>query len=313
MLLRAARLACLAGLSCAIAACSGAGGGTDEAGQEVGNAPHILALGDSMAFGWDPLLQPDPTKVVASNYRGYAELLGARHGYVVDNASCPGEASGSFIDANQSDNGCRANRAAYRMHLDWDSYVGHHVGTQLELVETYLQRSVAAGTPPKLITMSLGGNDLLLLQKACQLPGPLKGGCELVRLPFFAHGFEEHIESIFAAIESSGYRGPVAVLTTYAPDYNDHIANLGLGAFNDKLREAVGHAKDDHPDLHIVVADGYAAFKEHADKVGGKTCATGLLIKLPDGSCDIHPTQLGHQVLAQAIEDAVDGASGGGF
>ena len=36
---------------------------------------------------------------------------------------------------------------------------------------------------------------------------------------------------------------------------------------------------------------------------GGEACAAGLLIKLPDGTCDIHPSPAGHLLLAQAIED----------
>ena len=36
---------------------------------------------------------------------------------------------------------------------------------------------------------------------------------------------------------------------------------------------------------------------------GGSPCAAGLLIKLPDGTCNIHPSPAGHLLLAQAIED----------
>jgi hypothetical protein len=37
--------------------------------------------------------------------------------------------------------------------------------------------------------------------------------------------------------------------------------------------------------------------------VRGSPCAAGLLIKLPDGTCNIHPSPAGHLLLAQAIED----------
>jgi len=47
-----------------------------------------------------------------------------------------------------------------------------------------------------------------------------------------------------------------------------------------------------------IVADGQAAFKAAAQD----PCAEGLLIMLPDGNCDVHPTPAGAQVLADAIQ-----------
>ena len=40
--------------------------------------PRVLALGDSMAFAWDPTLERDPSKVDATRYRGYAEFVADR-------------------------------------------------------------------------------------------------------------------------------------------------------------------------------------------------------------------------------------------
>jgi lysophospholipase L1-like esterase len=49
--------------------------------------------------------------------------------------------------------------------------------------------------------------------------------------------------------------------------------------------------------------DGLAAFKA----VSADPCADGLIIKMPDGSCDIHPSPKGHEVLARAIEGVLFG------
>ena len=38
----------------------------------------------------------------------------------------------------------------------------------MDFVVSYLKTAIAAGTPPELITMSMGGNDGLLLQKDCK-------------------------------------------------------------------------------------------------------------------------------------------------
>ena len=70
----------------------------------------LLALGDSIAFAWDPTAPLVDGKVIASNYKGYSDILGERLGLAVENSACPGEASGSFIDRSADENGCRKNR-----------------------------------------------------------------------------------------------------------------------------------------------------------------------------------------------------------
>jgi hypothetical protein len=58
-----------------------------------------------------------------------------------------------------------------------------------------------------------------------------------------------------------------------------------------------------------LVADGFAAFEGPSAAFGGSACAAGLLIKLPDGTCNIHPSPAGHLLLAQAIEDVAGAAA----
>jgi lysophospholipase L1-like esterase len=275
--------------------------GASEAAVEA-SGPHILSLGDSISFGWNPYLEADLKKVDAKKYPGFTDLLGKRLGVPVDNAACTGEASGSMLDAHAEDNGCRANRAAYDLHYPWRTVTGTEPTTQVAFATSYLTKAIAAGTPPKLITLTIGGNDLLLLQNHCDLPSPLHEACELVKLPFYVHDYGEHLTSLLTAIDATGYKGTLVVLTTYAPDYSDRIATLGLDQTNGELKDHVGKASQQLHGLKVRIADGYGAFKAHADRHGGNTCETGLLIKNPDGkTCDIHPTAAGHQVLADAI------------
>ena len=53
-----------------------------------------LSLGDSIAFGMDPLVEDmtDP-----DNYVGYPEYMAQQGNNLVDNAGCPGETSSSFL------------------------------------------------------------------------------------------------------------------------------------------------------------------------------------------------------------------------
>ena len=76
--------------------------------------PVYLALGDSVAFGFNPLVNNEV------GVSGYPEALGKLLDVPVKNAACPGEASPGFIAADGADNGCRDNRKAYSLHTDPD-------------------------------------------------------------------------------------------------------------------------------------------------------------------------------------------------
>ena len=283
----------------AIGCAANAGDEDGSTTSDISQQKSMLALGDSIAFAWDPTLPKVNGKVETSKYRGYADMLGERMGLAVQNSACPGEASGSFLDKNAEDNGCRDNRTQYKMHTDWGN-----AATQMDFAVNALKTSIANGTPPEFVTLSMGGNDLLLLQKHCKGWGFAQSGCDLVKLPFAEHSYGEHLETIIKTIDATGYRGTMVIVTTHAPDYSDKVANFGLGRFNGEIKESIKHVQE-HLGMRVVVADGFAAFKAEADKFGGKTCETGLLVKLPDGSCDIHPSQAGHKVLADTIQAAL--------
>src|SRR5215467_10329767 len=91
-------------------------------------APDYLALGDSVAFGYSPLVDPsDP-----HNFSGYPTAAARALKETLTNASCPGETSGHFIDLTASDNGCGAFRANVPLHVAYS-------GTQLEFADSFLQ------------------------------------------------------------------------------------------------------------------------------------------------------------------------------
>src|SRR6478752_7305485 len=61
-----------------------------------------LALGDSLPFGFSPLVSPKD----ASNFIGYPEKAAPRLKLALTNAACPGQTSSGFISLDGSDNGC---------------------------------------------------------------------------------------------------------------------------------------------------------------------------------------------------------------
>ncbi len=288
----------------ACAASAGDGAATSESADTAAR-PRLLALGDSITFAWDPHVESDLHKVDPTRYSGYAELLGSDLGLAVDNAACPGETSGAVLDAHAEDNGCRANRATYPLHYPWSAPTGETPATQIDFARAYLAKAVAAGSAPELVTMTIGGNDLLVLQKHCALPGPLAAGCEITRLPFDVHAYGDHLESIVRALDEAGYQGTFVAITTYAPDYSDGMATFGLQQMNGEMSEHVLRLEASLHGMRVRVADGYGAFAAAAAAHGGTTCETGLLIANGDGTCDIHPSPAGHRVLADAVRRAI--------
>src|SRR5450756_2687291 len=121
------------------------------------NPNNYLALGDSVPFGYNPLLvKPgvDPSVFV-----GYPQLAANlfRPKLKVFNASCPGETSGSLIDVTAPDNGCQFYRQYIgALHVSYQ-------GSQLQYAESY----VAANPRTKFVSLMIGANDLLLIQKEC--------------------------------------------------------------------------------------------------------------------------------------------------
>ena len=55
----------------------------------------------------------------------------------------------------------------------------------------------------------------------------------------------------------------------------------------------------------VQVADAFTAFGAASLPAGGSACAAGLLIPLPGGVCDIHPSAAGQALIAQTVLELV--------
>ena len=62
-----------------------------------------LALGDSLPFGYSPLLE-DPW--IPQRFVGYPEIIERRTGLTTTNLSCPGQTAQALISRTALDNGC---------------------------------------------------------------------------------------------------------------------------------------------------------------------------------------------------------------
>jgi lysophospholipase L1-like esterase len=240
-------------------------------------SPTYLALGDSVPFGFNPLVT---NLSDADAYVGYPEDLAGLRDVGVRNAACPGETSGSLISTATPDNGCQLARSLGDLHVNYK-------GSQLAYALAFLR----AHRHTSLVSMTIGANDIFLLETACNNAVP----CILGGLPGVFGSLEANLTAIYGAIRSTGYQGRIVALTYYATNYADPVQVTVLSELNAVI-SAVTLAFGGR------VADGFGAFGAIAASTGGDSCAAGLLIRLPDGTCDIHPSTLGAEVLAHAVQ-----------
>ena len=263
------------------------------AGSVTGPAANgtYLALGDSVAFGYvPPDAVPPPNYLSAHSLAGYPEDVAQALRIRVWNASCPGETTASMLSAGVVSNGCENSpgsptgyRTLFPLHVQYQ-------GTQMDYALKYL----AVHMHTQLVTIDIGANDAFLCQETtadhCTNPAELETVLKQIAA---------NLTAIYTQIRNvANYQGPLVALAYYSLDYSGPAQEAGVQLLNSviaSVTEAFGGQ----------VADGFAAFEGPSMAAGGSPCAAGLLIKLPDGTCNIHPSPAGHLLLAQAIEEVV--------
>ncbi|HUS08134.1 MAG TPA: SGNH/GDSL hydrolase family protein [Bryobacteraceae bacterium] len=241
--------------------------------------PSYLALGDSLAFGFSPLVVGG-----AGNFTGYPEEVAGtkqvQHVKNLMNIACPGETSGSFLSNALPDNGCRDYKAYYGLHTVY-------AGTQLSFAASALR----ADKQIDLVTINLGGNDLRLLQSSCNYQAP----CIIAGIPALLTAYGQNLAAILQSLRlDGGYTGNLVIVTYYSPDYQDPLQTGAIYALNTVATQVAAA-------FSAQIADGFTAFAQAAAGSNGNACTAGLLIPLPDGTCNIHPSPAGRALLAQTV------------
>ena len=249
------------------------------------NPNNYLALGDSVPFGYNPLLvTPGVNPDVFVGYPQLASNLFRPRKKLV-NASCPGETSTSLITGTRPDNGCQ----------DYRQFIGplhvRYSGSQLSFAKSYLAANPRTG----LVTMMIGANDLFLLIDSCG--GETNVKCIAQGLPGLLDTLSKNLTTIYSALRSAGFHGELVAVTYYSLNYADA---LGTGVIAD-LDATVAKVTENFGGR---VADGFGEFEQAAAAFGGDSCAAGLLIHLTPTTCDVHPSPTGAALLADAVHDA---------
>ncbi|MFO1220005.1 MAG: GDSL-type esterase/lipase family protein [Burkholderiaceae bacterium] len=257
-----------------VAGAAAAAGASDER-----NRGSMLALGDSVVFGY--IAADGPGYLNPDNFLAYPDLVGDALKLDVANASCPGETAAGLISLTGADNGCRPYRARFPLHVAYGA-------TQLD----YALAHLAANRRTRLVTLSIGANDGFLLQAACN-GDP---ACIQQRMPAALNTLFANVNTILANVRASGFKGVLMVVNYYSLDYGDP-AQTGLSAALNQTLAAAAGANG------AVVADAFTAFRNVAAAAGGKTCFTGLLNGDPANQtqCDVHPSLSGQRLLAATV------------
>lgn len=261
-----------------------------------------LALGDSISFGYHPL--PPPPQPIQS-YVGYPEILDPRVPKQEINLSCPGQTSASFLYGSQaSATEVPGENCEFISPLlpGWKAanlpLHNSYSGTQAD----YAVSQLLANKSIDLVTISLGGNDLLFVQYTCGGPANpnfvtcVQGALSDPTGALFAYG--NNLGTILTKIRKEAQYTGTIVLVKYFATSTDPLVKQAIGALNHVMAQ-VGSQ------FGAKVADAYTAFQIASIPHGGDPCKAGLLVRLSPTTCDVHPTRLGQNVLATTVLIAI--------
>ncbi len=235
---------------------------------------YLLALGDSISFGFQGPKLTDPPNPALFN-TGYVDVLAARDRSLdVHNYSCPGETTTTFISG-----GCPWRQSGFALHEDYQ-------GSQLAAAQAFLR---AHRTNTGTITLAIWGNDILALRIACG--GDL--ACVSEQAPVEIAAFAGRLGTMLRALRSAAPSADIAVLTaTHAfPPPAPEIDAL-YNALNTALANTAAKSRAE-------IADTRAVFNPPSDDARVAAICNYTVACTTNGA-DAHPSDAGYVVIADA-------------
>jgi hypothetical protein len=286
---RVGGLAIGAVLAVLIAGCS-----SDDKTSSTGSVQY-LGLGDSIAYGENGFVPyTAEARPNGDAFVGYPDLLGREvfAGHYA-NLGCPGATTNSFSSLDGEDNGCRDFQAKWlnTLHVPYTT-------TEADKAEEILGMNDVHA-----ITISIGGNDLLVTLSGCTTMTPddpsATFACALKELPTTINTGVSNLGAMLKRIRDGGFKGELVYVNLYSTYLSTDSATIAVNAWNSAMAPVVADAGGQ-------VADAFTAFANAAAGSGGDPCAAGLLVPNPvtdaTPACDVHPSQMGTRLLADTVK-----------
>jgi lysophospholipase L1-like esterase len=266
-----------------------------------------LALGDSVAFGLDLTLFGQAVPPTPSEFTGYPEIV-ARAEHLLRpnklaNAACPGDTSSSFLTILSPDNGCNSpHPGPPPLPPPFKVSPGLHAAytdSQMDFAVSQLKDNKHIN----LVTLGIGGDDLLLLSDACANANPAAfeacvaaglgtPGAPGPVLTTYATNLVRILTAIRDPHLGAGYKGTLVLVTYYSPT-TDPLSTGAIEALNAVMVQVGAQ-------FRVKIANGFKAF-QFASHPSGDPCTAGLLVRFSPTTCDVHPSLKGSTVLAGAV------------
>ena len=234
----------------------------------VGPKNHYLALGDSLAFGYQPDLD------YVHGYTNYFHENLETHGTsLYTDKGCPGETSSTFING-----GCR----------DWFLRKDYYLGSQLDSAISYLHKYAGQVSP---VTLDIGANDLIpdLNPSTCTASASFATDLQKVDTNLT----QTILPQLRAALTVNGQITGDLVLMNYYDPYQNECPNTlqYIQTLNQHLANDVRGFG--------VIADVFDQF-DSAQTPNPNLCRYTWICSIFH---DIHAKDAGYQAIAQAFED----------
>jgi lysophospholipase L1-like esterase len=239
---------------------------------------YYLALGDSIAYGFQPAKQKAGLPPSGFN-SGYVDVFAARLRTVapkirVVNYGCPGESTKTFING-----GCPGRGDVKGLH---DVFKG----SQLDAALAFLRAHPGQVSP---ITLTLYGNDLFELVDQC------KGdfACAQARSPRSFAQFGSRLTSIFKRLQAAAPKAAIIV----TGGWNFNIDDLrGTDPLFGSLNTTIGRVA---AGTKVRFANTYPVFnpKGSLAREKAKICAFTFMCSKGDP----HPTNTGYRAIADLV------------
>lgn len=234
----------------------------------VGPKPYYLALGDSLAFGYQPNLD------FSHSYpqQWYSNNLSKHHVKSYTNLGCNGETSNTFVNG-----GCPYS---YLLHT-------YYVGAQLDAAITFLHLYQGQVSP---VSLDIGANDLLPDINVSNCTVSSSWSTDLATLD--TNLTQTILPKLIGALTVNGARTGDLVMMNYYDPYQNVCPNSL--SYVQALNQ---HLASDAAQFNVPVSDVYTAF-------GGSTtpnpniCAYTWMCSIYK---NIHATSTGYGVIANAF------------